>query len=56
MGETYVFEVHCERIGRKQQYFLRFSPNDQLAQRIRELPDDTRKWSALNYAWEISTH
>ena len=56
MGETFIFVVHCERIGKKQQYFLRFNPNDQLVQRIRELPDDTRKWSALNYAWEVSTH
>ena len=56
MGEIFIFEVHCERIGKKQSYFLRFNPNDQLTQRIRELPDDTRKWSALNYAWEISTH
>jgi SNF2 family DNA or RNA helicase len=50
------FVVHCERIGKKQSYFLRFPVNEQLIQRIKELPDDTRKWSGLNYAWEVSTH
>jgi hypothetical protein len=56
MENNFLFVVHCERIGKKQSYFLRFSPNDQLIQRIKELPEDTRKWSALNYAWEVSTH
>jgi SNF2 family DNA or RNA helicase len=51
-----VFVVHCERIGKRNAYFLRFPINDQLVQRIRELPDDTRKWSALNMAWEVGTY
>lgn len=56
MQKIPVFVVHCERIGRRQWYYVRFFPNDQLLQRIKDLPDDTRKWSALNYAWEISTY
>jgi intein/homing endonuclease len=51
-----VFVVHCERIGRRQAYYVRFYPNDQLLNRIKELPQETRKWSALNYAWEINTY
>lgn len=50
-----IFVVNCERIGKRQAYHLRFLPNDQLIQKIKELPEDTRKWSALNYAWEVST-
>jgi len=50
-----IFVVHAERIGKRNAYFLRFPINDQLVQRIRELPDDTRKWSALNMAWEVTT-
>lgn len=50
-----VFVVHCERVSRKQAYYLRFSPNDQILSRIKDLPEDTRKWSALVMAWEIST-
>lgn len=50
-----VFVVHCERIGNRGAYFLRFPVNDQLVQRIKELPEGTRKWSALNMAWEVST-
>jgi len=56
MAENIIqFIVHCERIGRKQAYYLRFNPNDQLLLRIKELPYDTRKWSGLNLAWEVST-
>jgi SNF2 family DNA or RNA helicase len=54
--QQFIFVVHCERIGKRNAYFLRFSANDQLIQRIRELPDETRKWSALNMAWEITTY
>lgn len=51
-----IFVVNCERIGRRQAYHVRFYPNDQLLQRIKGLPEETRKWSPLNYAWEISTY
>lgn len=50
-----VFNVFCERIPKKSAYYLRFSYNEQLILRIRELPEGTRKWSALNLAWEVST-
>ena len=54
--EANVFIVHCERIPRRAYYYLRFPPNDQLIQRVKDLPEDTRKWSGLNYAWEVSTY
>lgn len=50
------FTVYCERISRRQAYYVRFLPNNQLIERIKLLPEETRKWSALNLAWEISTH
>lgn len=52
-----IFLVNCERIPkRKLFYYVRFLPNDQITERIKELPHDTRKWSGLNYAWEIHAH
>jgi hypothetical protein len=55
MDNSPVFVVHCERISRRLAYYLRFSYNDQLVKRIKELPEETRKWSALNFAWEVTT-
>ena len=55
MQETPVFVVHCERISRRQAYYLRFSINDQLIQRIKNLPEDSRKWNAGMMVWEVST-
>jgi len=55
MQETPVFIVHCERISRRQAYYLRFQVNDQLIQRIKNLPEDTRKWNAGMMVWEVST-
>lgn len=49
------FVVNCERIGRRQAYYLRFLINDQLITRIKELPEDTRKWNAGMMLWEVST-
>ena len=49
------FVVHCERIRKRQWYYLRFPINDQLIQRIKNLPEETRKWNALMMCWEIST-
>lgn len=54
--EIYVFLVHCERIPRKDKYFVRFNYNEQLVKNIKNLPKETRKWSALNFAWEIKTY
>jgi SWI/SNF-related matrix-associated actin-dependent regulator 1 of chromatin subfamily A len=50
-----IFVVHCERIPRRLAYYVRFSPNDQLISRIKELPEETRKWSPAAMAWEITT-
>jgi len=49
-----IFIVHCERIAKRQYYYLRFQYNDGLVAKIKELPEETRKWSALNMAWEVS--
>lgn len=54
MIEVPIFVVHCERIKRRKYYFLRFQYNEQLIHRIKELPENTRKWSPTNMAWEIS--
>ena len=51
-----IFVVSCERIGRRSAYYLRFPPNDQLTQRIKDLPEESRKWNASVRAWEITTH
>ena len=50
-----LFVVNCERISRRQAYYVRFPINDQLIERIRELPDEQRKWSGLAGAWEVTT-
>jgi len=50
-----IFVVHCERIRKRQWYYLRFPINDQLIQRIKNLPYETRKWNALMMCWEVST-
>ncbi len=50
-----IFVVHCERIAKRQAYIVRFPVNDQLVQRIKELPDDHRKWDAFNKLWILST-
>jgi len=53
--QEFVFVVHCERIPRRLAYYLRFAINDQLIQRIKELPEDTRKWNAGMMCWEVTT-
>ncbi len=50
-----IFVVSCERIPRRQAYYLRFSINDGLIAKIKELPDDTRKWNHGMMAWEVTT-
>jgi SNF2 family DNA or RNA helicase len=49
------FIVHCERIRKRAAYQLRFPINDQLLSRIKELPEETRKWNAMDFAWELTT-
>ena len=51
----FVFVVHCERISKRSAYYLKFQYNEQIINRIKELPQETRKWSALNIAWEVTT-
>ena len=55
MQEVSVFVVHCERISRRLAYYLRFPINDQLILRLKELPEETRKWNPGMMCWEIST-
>ena len=50
-----IFIVHCERIRKRQYYYLRFPFNDQLVSRLKNLPQDTRKWNAGMICWEVST-
>lgn len=50
-----LFVVYCERISRRAAYYVRFQINDQLIRRVKELPDETRKWNALAGVWEITT-
>jgi SWI/SNF-related matrix-associated actin-dependent regulator of chromatin subfamily A-like protein 1 len=49
------FIVYCERISKRQAYYLRFLINDQLNLRIKELPEETRKWNAGMMVWEVTT-
>lgn len=55
MQEIPIFIVHIERISRRQAYYLRFPYNEGLVEKIKNLPEDTRKWNAQNFAWEITT-
>ena len=50
-----IFVVHCERVRKTSLYQLRFQINDQLANRIKELPHATRRFDAMNYCWEVNT-
>lgn len=50
-----IFVVHVERISRRLAYYLRFPINDQLIKRIKDLPEETRKWNRGMMAWEVST-
>lgn len=54
--QRHIFVVYCERIGRRKAYHLKFPYNEQLVQRIKDLPEDTRKWSARAMAWELTTY
>lgn len=55
MQETPIFVVHCERISKRLAYYLRFPYNEGLVDKIKKLPEETRKWSALNMVWEVTT-
>ena len=49
-----IFVVHCERIRKRQAYYLRFPINEQLIDRIKKLPEESRKWNAGMMCWEVS--
>ena len=50
------FIVFCERIGRRNTYYVKFPYNIELINKIKELPEETRKWNAAAMAWEINTY
>lgn len=54
--DNILLRIFCERIGKKNEYILRFNYNEQLVNRIKELPKETRKWDVLNSVWKVSTH
>jgi len=49
------FIVHCERVRKTKWYYVKFPINDQLVNRVKALPHETRKWNAKMICWEIST-
>lgn len=49
-----MFIVDCERIGRRKSYILTFEYNQQLIDRIKELPVEQRKWDAINMGWILT--
>ena len=53
--QSIMFIVHCERIRKTKWYYIKFPINDQLINRIKALPRETRKWNAKTLCWEIST-
>lgn len=48
-----VFVVTCKRIGRRKAYHLYFQFNNQLVEKIKNLPQDQRKWKGIERAWEV---
>lgn len=49
-----IFIVSCERISKRQAYYVRFLPNNQLFDRIKNLPQESRKWNSSMICWELS--
>ena len=54
MFENSVFRVTCDRIPRRNWYYVKHLPNNQLHDRIMELPKDKRKFNPSLLCWEIS--
>ena len=50
-----IFVVKCERISKKMAYSIYFPYNEQLVEKIKALPNDTRKWDPNKKAWDITT-
>lgn len=53
--EESVFVVRCERVARKQAYKLWFPFNNQVIDRIKELPPETRVWHSFEKTWILTT-
>jgi non-specific serine/threonine protein kinase len=47
--------VTCERISRRNAYYVKFPFNEQLVERIKELPEENRKWNPTEIAWEVKS-
>ena len=56
MQSKFLFVVTCERIGRRQAYYIDFPYNEQIVGRIKKLPEETRKWNGGLKKWEITTN
>lgn len=54
MLDNYVFRVTCDRIPRRNWYYVKHLPNNQLHDRIMELPKDKRNFNPSLLCWEIS--
>ena len=53
--QDFVFPVYCERISKRQAYYLRFQFNEGLIEKIKNLPEDSRKWNPGMMVWEVTT-
>lgn len=51
-----LFVVNCERIGKRAAYSVRFPINNEIVQKIKDLPEETRKWNPSTVAWEITSN
>ncbi len=54
MFDNSVFRVTCDRIPRRNWYYVKHLVNNQLYDRIMELPKDKRKYNPATLCWEIS--
>jgi SNF2 family DNA or RNA helicase len=53
--QTKPFLVVCEKMGRKAKYKVYFQVNDQLIDRIKNLPKEQRIFNTYEKCWEITT-
>jgi len=53
--QDFIFNVYCQRISRQSKYQVTFSYNLQLIDRIKNLPQEQRKYNKDNNYWEITT-
>ena len=50
-----IFLVMCERIGKRNAYKVSFPYHPQVVERIKNLPQEDRKWNTKEKSWEVST-